>query len=676
MTLSFVDLFQKVKARLFPIAESKSAPSRLVRVEKPSELRLSKTVLPNAARARTAAASLQAAAGAASIQRVSPPVGPRSIPFDPGRRPAGSRELPKKIAFAPEAPVERAISLQLADILDQLPGDQIKPVETFDAARAIVLKASEIEKGMASGKPSVSLASVYEQAPEIFLNSVSPGDPTPVLLPFTKVLEQFEKLQVRTDQVHDNSVPQLETPFLKVTLEDTERFGTTMQAVQTSSHPPVKVEPAIAETLAAAEPEAVVSETAISKPPLRPTISLRELDTAESTSVAPVTSEVAVDKEPRDIPPVAPPKIPFHLPPNGTGEPASEKVPASSGPSVPTTPTPAAPSRIPFKFSAPCEDIRPKFTLVPGVEPNEKAPPAKQSAAPTKDASKVALSLQSLLQNLPAFQLNGSPMSVSEDALVEFPLSLIEPQLASGRVMVPAKVFQRAIPEMHRELFVVDLNETPVALALPEVLKHLPPAALRMRDDQEEMALKEKFTTPFSIQADEDEKRFNASNATSPTISDDPGGKPQVEEPTTVAPAKVEKIELKAEEKKIDAKEAMARASALPGVAACVITFADGLSLAGSLPEELSAEGVCAMAPSLLQRIDDYLPDTKLGSLKAVTLHCAKSPLTFFMHENICLMALHTPGQELVADTRDKLVTVVQELSRTFSQPEPSHVDH
>ena len=130
------------------------------------------------------------------------------------------------------------------------------------------------------------------------------------------------------------------------------------------------------------------------------------------------------------------------------------------------------------------------------------------------------------------------------------------------------------------------------------------------------------------------------------------------------------------EEEKIDAKQAIARASALPGVAACAITFADGLSLAGNIPEDLGAEGVCAMAPSLLQRVDDYLPGTKLGSLKAVTLHCAKSPLTFFLHENICLMALHTPGGELTADTRDQLATVVQELSRTFAQPEHSHVDH
>ena len=270
--------------------------------------------------------------------------------------------------------MERAISLQLADILDQLPGDCIKPAETFDAARAIVLKASEIEKGMASGKPSVSLASIYEQAPEIFLNSVAPGDPTPVLLPFTKVLEQFQGLQVRADQVHDNSVPQLETPFLKVTLEDTERFGTTMQPLQTSSHPPVKVEPAIAKDLPCrAQPE--VSGTA--RPQLslgRPNISLRELEPAQDRHpVSEAGRRAPSDKQPRKTPPGARAEK-FHFIFHRTERarpPLREFQPQAGRPFQlrQLAATPAESRDSISKFSAPCEDIRPKFTLVPGVEP-------------------------------------------------------------------------------------------------------------------------------------------------------------------------------------------------------------------------------------------------------------------------------------------------------------------
>ena len=41
--------------------------------------------------------------------------------------------------------------------------------------RRILLKASEVEKGMASGKPAVSLATIYQQVPEIFLRTIASG---------------------------------------------------------------------------------------------------------------------------------------------------------------------------------------------------------------------------------------------------------------------------------------------------------------------------------------------------------------------------------------------------------------------------------------------------------------------------------------------------------------------
>ena len=46
-------------------------------------------------------------------------------------------------------------------------------------------------------------------------------------------------------------------------------------------------------------------------------------------------------------------------------------------------------------------------------------------------------------------------------------------------------------------------------LPLHEVLKNLPTASLRMRDDQEEQEAGANFATPFSAKAEEDAKRFN-----------------------------------------------------------------------------------------------------------------------------------------------------------------------
>jgi predicted regulator of Ras-like GTPase activity (Roadblock/LC7/MglB family) len=106
----------------------------------------------------------------------------------------------------------------------------------------------------------------------------------------------------------------------------------------------------------------------------------------------------------------------------------------------------------------------------------------------------------------------------------------------------------------------------------------------------------------------------------------------------------------------------------IPGVKASAIMFGDGLSLAGSLPAELETEGLCAMAPSLLQRVENHLVDTKLGLLRGMTLSCVKGAVTFCMHENLCLAALHS-DLDLPAETREKLSRVVHELSRKYSHP-------
>jgi hypothetical protein len=67
--------------------------------------------------------------------------------------------------------------------------------------------------------------------------------------------------------------------------------------------------------------------------------------------------------------------------------------------------------------------------------------------------------------------------------------------------------------------------------------------------------------------------------------------------------------------------------------------------------------------------------DTKLGALDSMTLQGANSAVTFFMHGNICLSALHS-SCDLAAQTRTQLAQMVKDLSRTYSQPEISHVNH
>lgn len=345
-------------------------------------------------------------------------------------------------------------------------------------------------------------------------------------------------------------------------------------------------------------------------------------------------------------------------------------------------------------MTAPSDDLRPKDepwltaeSLAASAEtplalsPESKAEVPVAPAAESKPEVKIALALRPILQALPPFQLSGDPGSVPAETLVELPFSLIEPQLASGRISLTPAVFMSALPAEFRGLFKAGEGAGDVLLPLHDVLKNLPTASLRMRDDQVEQEAGASFATPFSAKAEEDAKRFNIAGpaAAKPTVT--PVAVPPPETPAATAPAATApvrkpfdllprtplQVALETDEK-LDAKGVVAQVNKFAGVKACAFMFGDGLSLAGSLPAEYETDGLCAMAPSLMQRIENHMVETKLGALRGMTLACAKGSVTFFMHENLCLAALHV-SDELGAEVREKLARIVHELSRKYSHP-------
>ncbi|HYR22040.1 MAG TPA: hypothetical protein VEP30_03825 [Chthoniobacterales bacterium] len=648
MTIPFLDLFKKLTGRFASVtteAAAAAAPARVVK--KPAAERLSKTVLPHSTRSFSPPDPFRSAAGATSARTGTPSLelGARKITASPRKPQSGY--LPPALARALEPKLERAISLRIADFIDGVPAGYIKPVEILDAAARVSLKASEIEKGMPEKNPTIALPSLYQQVPEIFLRGVRPDDNTRVALPYEKVLEQFKSAHVREDQMRDPAVPQLDTPILKATIQDSERFGTKIEPIETSAFPAVPMKPATAESIAAAEPEATVQQT-----------------TRSTSAGHPVVSLYSPELKPKSEPPGPSQtelKIPFDTSPNGTGASASERVPASSGPPVPT-PLPFTPELAKIPFQLPAE----KPVVPPTKTPASPLVSKAAISAPAKDETPITLSVKAVLQNLPAFQLHGDVSAVSDEDRLKLPLTLIETQLASGRISIAPDVFQAALPEKHRDLFQCDEAKTPVALPLEEVLKNLPATILKLRDDQEGFAPDKDFETPFSIKAKEDAQRFAPDKAPAEKVSDKAKEQPVVEAKIDIA---------RVAEKKIDPKEVVAQASALAGVKGCAITFSDGLSLAGELPKEIAAEGLCAMAPAILERIAQHVRETKLGSLVSVTLYTSGSAVSFFAQRNICLTALHAEGS-LPPQTRTQIAELVEKLSRTYAQPEIPHVDH
>ncbi len=665
MKISFLDKFKRKPAK----KEEVAPPVALAPVDKASSDRLSKTVLPNATRGFGAEDSGRGSSANGLGQRA-----PFSL----------TSGLPPAVALALEPKIERGISLDLADVLAQMPEGLTRPLPEGEVSRRVLLKAAEIEKGMSSGKPAVSVFSVFQQAPEIFLQKIQPSDERQVPLPFEKVMEQFSKLQMRNDQYRERTVPQVETPFLQLTLEDNTRFGTTMETIETGPLPPVRLEPATAEAIAAAEPEPALHEKIplpqqpIPLTPLRPTAAEIKAKAAAPIPPPPI----------QQTNPPAPARIPFSIAPNGTDAPA-ERVPASSGPSVPTAaPKPAAPTRIPFKISAPSDEVRPKpepwltkesFQAGDGHAPATKTPAfsmdGKKPAPSPANGLRISLPLKPILQSLPPFQLTGDIAAVPDDAKIELPFSLVETQLVTGRIALQPEEFAAALPEKYRALFTAREVAAPVALSLQDVLKSLPDASLRMRDDQVEDAKGNNFITPFSEKAAEDEQRFTPATAPVPAApapnaksAEQSAPKPIVNPAPLAAGERTALQEILETDDEVDAKLVVAHVGKLPGVQACAIMFSDGLSLAGKLPEEFATDGLCVRAPSLVQRVMEHMSEAKLGSLRAMTLFCEKASLSFFSFDNLCLAVLHSQA-DLNAEIRERLARTTEELSRKYSTP-------
>ena len=659
--MNLLRFFKKEKAQA-PVAVAPTPPRPIV--EKPASERFSKTFMPNAARV---------------LEPVSGPMG-----VSPARPVSFGGGLATGTAPVATPPAERTVALQLAELLPQIPTELLGSAEV-DPYQSVVFNASELERGMANGRPAVSLRSIYQQAPAIFTTEIMAEDQREIPLPFHKVLEQFSNFQVRVDQLPDEAVPEVETPFLKVTLEDSAKFGTPLPpprpVANTLPPEPVAPTPVVAATTPPAPASIPLPATPTPPAPTAPRAPIRLTLPPEPTAAAPAAS--ATPPVPAQPVPTAKPSLPMtsKIFPNGTGAPIPERVPASSGAPVPTplpsplAPVKPAPARIPFKVTPPASD------LCPPPEMAVSAPAAPIAFA--AGSPRVRLSLRRVFESIPPFQLTGSVEHVPEDAKIELPFSILEPQLSLGRAAISPAQFVAAMPEEFRSLYRVEEDSGPVALPLPEILQNLPNETLQMRQDQEEPEVAQLFETPFSQKAVEDAARLKtaAGPIAKITATASPLAAAAPVEPALpkLAPIKAASVEptptspvAKEEEQQPPtsaAKSIVAELTALEGVKACAIVFADGLSLAGNLPAEYEADALCAMAPEVLKRINQQISGANLGALRHLTLFCEKAPVSFFAHENICLAVLHSTS-EITPATRGRLEGATLELAREYAAPQ------
>src|SRR3982751_2161912 len=151
MTIPFLSYFKRNKGSEVVVKEAPAKPV-LPPIEKPSSERFSKTVMPNATRTLAPQDPFEMAARATSLGVQMPSVattsGTRTVSFSPNSSAmAAQRDLPRAVALALEPQVERVISIELQDVLGEMPEGFVKPAESIDTTRRVLLKAADVEKG-------------------------------------------------------------------------------------------------------------------------------------------------------------------------------------------------------------------------------------------------------------------------------------------------------------------------------------------------------------------------------------------------------------------------------------------------------------------------------------------------------------------------------------------------
>src|SRR5438876_6160937 len=444
MTIPFLDLVRRAKEK-FEGRRRPTGPVPLPSVEdKPQSDKLAKRVIPYAVRTMTPepTAPALAAASAIATRRIS-----ATRQFA-----GGPADLGPSIGVSVQPRGERTVSLALSDVIAELPNGYLKPHESFDTTRRITLKAAEVEKGLAAGRPGISIAAIYQQVPEIFLHTVQPSDTAVVMLPAKKVIDELSHLRVGEAQAAEPIMAQVETPFLKMMVEESAKFGTTLAPFTTTELPPPPEPgpsgPAAAESAPVAairppppswpaQPAPVGPATSRTIPqPRIQTEPTRDGSMARITSIAP--SAPAENKLEKSLP-------------IGTGGPAFPRVPASSGsPAPPAAPPAAAPTRIPFQMPPSAVPAKIAEQTPAPPPPVREAPTVAPIAAgplePTQEPM-VTLPLRPILASLPPMQVAGDVASIPADAKISFRMTLITPQLASGKVVISPKDFHAALPE-------------------------------------------------------------------------------------------------------------------------------------------------------------------------------------------------------------------------------------
>lgn len=342
MAFSFSNLFRS-KSKSPTKEESTDTPPPMPKPELPSnaqEFRSPRVAVPNSVRP----VSLRTSPGGVPGPSFPPTAPARTISFAPT---GGAPQVTESYMTEPTPPVvadpgetqmapDVNVTLELGDFVDRIPPSFLRP-GPVNRKQPVIFHASDLYSDLSKGRASVPLSVIHGVCQEIFAKPVSSTEDVEVLLPLQKLVEQMSgSLRQRGDQIMDEEVGQIDTPFLQVALEDKARLP-----VGAASGPAYQPPPAIATAPTIRPPTGPIPVAAPSFGAIRPPSGPVPLGAASEAPPAPAASL-----------PSAPPPIMGDAAPAGKRLPSTVRASVSggkirlSGPSLPAQ----RPSVVPAGF--------------------------------------------------------------------------------------------------------------------------------------------------------------------------------------------------------------------------------------------------------------------------------------------------------------------------------------
>jgi hypothetical protein len=282
----------------------------------------------------------------------------------------------------------------------------------------------------------------------------------------------------------------------------------------------------------------------------------------------------------------------------------------------------------------------------------------------------ITIRLESVLSDFPPeLETPSIRALIGTQAEIALPLGLIQSQLAHGRVIVPAEIFCRALPDDLKPYFATIDPAAEIPIPLREIFSQIPAEAIKLREDQETDSPEETIPSPFTAHAEEDAKRFSEIPAIAAPPADE-APQPKIEAPQPkVEPARIagesDLNRLQAlfmTDEPLDLAKTIQKVAELPGLRACILSTVSGLKLAGGLEDPDQEKVISTFLPELFQRTHSNLEALGTGALETITLCYRLHQLSIFVQGELCLTVFHD-NRPFKPGVREKILAVISELS-------------